>query len=119
MTKIAKMTRRTIAAALVAAAATASIAAPAYASDGHNRVVEIINYSGVTIEYLNASNVNREDWGHDHLGQYILRPGQSLHVNFDDYTGACHFDMRATYANGATAEARDVNVCAEYTVTFY
>ncbi len=118
MSNFSKTARRTVVAVLLAAAASTAISVSVSASDGYNRVVEVINNTGMALEYLHASNKGRNDWGHDHLGSYVLHPGQSMAIDFNDYSGYCKFDLRATFENGATSERYNVNVCSEYSVTF-
>lgn len=82
-------------------------------SDNLNRVMSISNDTGVTIMRFYASNTGRNTWGPDQLGSSVLGSGQSWRVNFDDGTGACHYDFRAEFADGDVLTTSNVNVCVE------
>jgi len=117
MTKLATLARSTAAAALIAAA-TIAATGDAFA-DRYNRHVEVVNHSGVTMTRLFVSNSSADYWGADHLGSYVLEPGQSVVMNFDDGSGHCSFDFRGEFTNGASAENYKVDVCTISTFTFY
>ena len=95
---------------LVAALAATVLLAPGpgFAADRHLRVV---NKSSQAMVKFQASNVTRNSWEEDILGEEVLKPGQSVSVNLNDRTGACMFDLRATFKSGAEVVRRKVNVC--------
>ena len=82
-------------------------------STNYNRVMDITNRTGVTMTHFYASNTGQNTWGPDQLGSSVLGSGRFMSINFDDGTGACHFDFRAVFADGDTLIANNVNVCAE------
>ena len=98
------------------AALTLLAAGPGLAADRHVRVV---NKSSQTMVKFQASNETRNSWEEDILGKDVLKPGQSVNVNLRDGTGACMFDLRATFKSGAEVVRRKVNVCkvGKWTIT--
>jgi hypothetical protein len=80
-------------------------------ADAQDRRVRVINNTSQTMVKLQASNINRTSWEEDILGRNVLRPGQATRANLDDGSGQCLFDLRATFASGATAIRRRVNIC--------
>jgi hypothetical protein len=80
-------------------------------AEAQDRRVRVINNTGQIMVRLQASNVNRRTWEEDILGRNVLRPGQATMANLDDGSGQCLFDLRATFAGGATATRRRVNIC--------
>jgi hypothetical protein len=97
--------------AALAAVATLAGAAAAPALAQENRRVKIINETGFTMVRFYASNVSRNNWEEDILGQAVLRNGQSVTVNIDDGTGACRFDFKAVFDDGDELVRNDINVC--------
>ena len=90
----------------------AEAAAPSIACrDGKDRRVRMINATSYTIERMYGSNVNRDSWEEDVLGQGVLRSGNSVMVNWDDNSCNCLFDFKAVFSDGDTAVRRRVNVC--------
>ncbi|MBL4807404.1 MAG: hypothetical protein JKY31_08955 [Rhodobacteraceae bacterium] len=82
-------------------------------NDGRNRVVDIVNDTGVTMTRFYASNTNQRDWGHDRFGSTVLYSGNYKTLNIDDGTGACMFDLRAQFADGDVVTRSNFNVCVE------
>lgn len=92
---------------------------PAYAQDGFNRHVEIINNSSYTVESFYASNVARPGWEEDIFGNGVLAPGYRIDVNINDGTRYCHYDFMAVFSNGQKIIRRNVNVCSITSWTLY
>ncbi len=88
-------------------------------SGSYNRVVDITNTSGTTMTRFYASNTGQSTWGPDQLGRSVLRSGQYITIDFDDGTGACMFDFKATFSNGQTLVRNGVNVCAVSSYDYY
>jgi hypothetical protein len=107
MPKFAKYATGFGAAALALVLALASVS-PASAQD---RRVNIHNSTSYTIVHFYASNVTRDNWEEDILGQYVLNPGGSVMVNVDDGSGQCLFDFKAVFDDGDEAVKNGVNVC--------
>ncbi|GGK45596.1 hypothetical protein [Salinarimonas ramus] len=97
------------------ALALALSAAPAIAQ---NRVVEIVNNTGVTMMEFYASNVDRSSWEEDILGADVLESGYSVDVDIDDGSGQCLFDFRAVFADGDEVVDNRINVCEISTYTY-
>ena len=108
--------RATLTAAAILACST--VAASAY-SDSYGREIVLVNKSSKTITEFFASNIRRDTWEEDMLGDYVLRPGETVRLNMDDGTGFCLFDFKATFTNGTTLVRRKVNICrgGQYTIT--
>ncbi|WP_245259071.1 hypothetical protein [Salinarimonas rosea] len=83
-----------------------------------NRVVEIVNRTGVTMMEFYASNVDRSTWEEDILGADVLGSGSSVDVDIDDGSGQCLFDFRAVFADGDEVVDEAVNVCEISTFTY-
>ena len=58
-----------------------------------------------------ASNTGTNAWEEDILGVDVLESGEDVVVTVDDGTGACMFDFKATFSDGAEATKGGVNVC--------
>lgn len=94
-------------------------AAPARGcNDGKNRRVRMINATSYTIERMYGSNVSRRSWEEDVLGDGVLRPGNSVVVNWDDGSCYCEFDFKAVYSDGDTSTKHGVDVCRLETFRF-
>ncbi len=87
------------------------------AAFAENRVVTFENKSDSAVEALFGSNVGENSWEEDLLGEGVLEPGEAIEVNFDDGTGSCQFDFKATFADGTEGTLADVNVCEVSNVT--
>jgi hypothetical protein len=105
------------AAAAVALAASLGGSVPASAQvdrDGHQRWINIVNRTGVTIREFYMTDVDTRGWGDDRLGQYVIEPGEALRVvptPRQRARGYCQFDMLVVFANGARVDRRGVNLC--------
>lgn len=94
---------------LVAVAALIGLAAaPAAAQD---RNVRIVNETRHTMVEFYASNIGRDTWEEDILGQDVLQVGQSVNINIDDGTGACLYDFRAVFDDGDELVRNRIDVC--------
>ncbi len=108
-------------------AAPAAPAAPANAAGGEegaaapaaggNQNFTLVNNTGHTVVTLNVSASNENSWGEDILGRDTLANGESAAITFPHGETECNFDIRATYDDGATTDARGVNLCTLTTVT--
>ncbi|WP_102960970.1 hypothetical protein [Mangrovicella endophytica] len=92
---------------------TAALAATAFASAAlaENREVTVNNRTSGNIVQFFASNTGTNNWEEDILGVDVLAPGESVDVDIDDGTGACGFDFKAVFDDGATAVKGGVDVC--------
>jgi hypothetical protein len=93
--------------------------AKAQSYDGQDRRVRIINASSFTVWNLYGSNVGRNTWGRDLLGDIALPPGSAATVNFDDGTGYCRYDLKMITSDGQVITKWRVNVCEVTSWTFY
>lgn len=105
--------------ALVGLLALAACDVSSTGGGSYNRVVDITNSTGSTMTRFYASNTNENTWGPDQLGTSVLRSGQYITLDFDDGTGACMFDFKASFTNGQTLIRRGVNVCAVSSYDYY
>ncbi len=94
----------------IAATALATLAAASTAS-AEDRRVRIINETNHTIVRFYGSNAGTTSWEEDILGDDVLRPGQSVMINFDDGTGYCKFDFKAEFDDGDEVIKSGVDVC--------
>ncbi len=101
------------ASALALAACDEIVHVPTSGGDGHNRVVDIINDTDVTMTRFYASNTNQSSWGADRFGSSLLYSGDYITLNIIDGTGACMFDLKAEFADGDVVTRNDFNVCVE------
>jgi hypothetical protein len=90
-------------------------AAPAAGQAQQNFTV--VNNTGHTVMTLNVSPSNENSWGPDILGSDVLANGQSASVTFPRGEAQCSWDIKATYDDGDTTDARGVNLCQVATVT--
>ena len=91
------------------------MAGAAHAADRH---VEIVNKTGSTMTNFYASNVGAKTWEEDILGKDTLDDGDSVTININDGTGACKFDFKAVFENGASLEKQNIDVCRNSTFTY-
>ncbi len=77
----------------------------------------LVNNTGHTVMTLNVSPSESDEWGPDILGADVLANGQSAQVSFERGQDQCNWDLRATYDDGDTTDARGVNLCELTTVT--
>jgi hypothetical protein len=97
--------------AMAAAAAFAGLAMTGVATAAENRHVTIVNHTKHTITHFYASNTGSNDWEEDILGKDELARGESIDIDIDDGTGKCKFDFKAVFADGASIEKTNINVC--------
>ncbi|TMJ18826.1 MAG: hypothetical protein E6G92_03070 [Alphaproteobacteria bacterium] len=92
-------------------------AAPAApAGDQTNQNFTLNNNTGHTVVTLNVSPSNSNEWGEDILGRDTLANGESAQISFPRAETQCQWDIRATYDDGDTTDARGVNLCELSTV---
>jgi hypothetical protein len=119
--KAASNTTNAAAPAAPAGEAAANEAAPATedggATAGANQDFTLVNNTGHTVMTLNVSPSDSNQWGPDILGADVLANGQSVQVSFERGQEQCQWDLRATYDDGDTTDARGVNLCELTTVT--
>ncbi|ULE33760.1 hypothetical protein [Mycobacterium sp. IDR2000157661] len=102
--------RRLVVSTLVTAVAMIGLAtAPALAQ---NRNVVIVNETRHTMVEFYASNIGRDTWEEDILGQDVLPVGQSVNINIDDGSGACLYDFRAIFDDGDELVRNRIDVCS-------
>ena len=107
------------------AAAPAAPAAPGNAAGGEEGAAtpagqqnfNLVNNTGHTVVTLNVSASNQNSWGEDILGRETLANGETAAITFPHGETECNFDIRATYDDGDTTDARGVNLCTLTTVT--
>jgi hypothetical protein len=97
---------------LVAATLALALAALPAAAQPRDPSFEIVNQSDRVVFQLYASPVTQRDWGRDHLGASVLRPGQAVQVRLAA-EGGCMTDIRVVFSGGASLERRNVNTCVE------
>lgn len=88
---------------------------PVYSSTCDSRF-QVVNQSGAVIERLYFSHSSQGNWGADQLGNNVLANGRMMTFRA---ANAGNHDFRVVWANGRSAELRQVNVCqaARITVT--
>lgn len=97
--------------------ATEEGAAAAPAAGQAQQNFTVINNTGHIVMTLNVSPSNENAWGPDILGSNVLANGQSASVSFPRGETQCSWDIKATYDDGDTTDARGVNLCQIATVT--
>lgn len=103
------MIRKLAISVMMATAALIGLAAaPATAQDRH---VQIINETQHTIVHFYASNIGRDTWEEDILGEKVLPVGQSVNINIDDGTDACLYDFKAVFDDGEELVRNRIDVC--------
>lgn len=95
---------------MVPVASIGLAAAPANADEDRN--VEIINETRHTIVEFYASNIGRDTWEEDILGEDVLPVGQSVNINIDDGTEACLYDFKAVFNDGDELVRNRIDVCS-------
>lgn len=96
---------------LAAVAAISLMSSPLWAQD---LSLNVINRTGTAIQEFYASNARSQSWGEDVLGVNIIEPGTRMRIepaNAQRRRGGCQYDLRAVFANGASVERRNVNLC--------
>lgn len=91
--------------------------APAPAGDQTNQNFSLVNNTGHVVTTLNVSPSNEDSWGPDILGRDVLANGETAQITFPRGETQCQWDIRATYDDGDTTDARGVNLCELTTVT--
>ena len=86
--------------------------AQAQSKDGENRWVVVVNERSSDMMRLYASRTTTSDWEENILTRPIPT-GASIRINFDDGTGACHFDFRAVFRDNRSVHMWNINVCEE------
>jgi hypothetical protein len=113
------LTARVLGAALAVSMIVVS-ASPAAAADP--RDFDLINNTGMTIDYIYVSPTSVDDWGDDVLGQDVLDHGQVVHITFPGgrVKGEdCIFDIKVMLTDeGKEGKLDSVDLCATRTVTF-
>ena len=82
-----------------------------------NQDFSLVNNTGHTVMTLNVSPSDSDEWGPDILGAEVLANGESAEISFERGQAQCNWDLRATYDDGDTTDARNVNLCELTTVT--
>ena len=100
------------AAALLAGAAASTVA---FAAD---RRVNIVNKTGLVMTHFYASNSGTDSWEEDILGRDTLADGETVQVDINDGSGACKFDFKAVFENGASLERQGIDVCQVSSFTY-
>jgi hypothetical protein len=104
-----------------AAAALATISlslAAASSAAAANYSVLVVNNTNHTLTNLYASSIHDSNYHGDWLGRYVLHPGESITINFDDGDGSCLFDVRGEFNDNTYVQQHSVNVCSDYRLTF-
>jgi hypothetical protein len=84
-----------------------------------NRRVKIVNNTSSSIYHFYASNVDRNSWEEDILGEKTIPPGKTLVVDIDDGTGHCYYDLKAVMYDDRYAIRRKFNVCTAASWTIH
>ena len=122
----AATTNNTAAPAAANTAAPAAPAAPGNAAGGEtaapagdqtNQNFTLTNNTGHVVTTLNVSPSNSDQWGEDILGRDVLANGEAAQITFPRAETQCSWDIKATYDDGDTTDARGVNLCETTTVT--
>jgi hypothetical protein len=83
-------------------------------ADSYNRRVVVINNTSYVMYAFHASNVSRDSWEEDILGDESIMPGERAGITIDDGSGYCLYDLRATFFTGddfVPVYRYDANVC--------
>ena len=99
-------------------ASCAALLLLAGAAQGANRHVDIVNKTGMTIKHFYASTTGTDDWEEDILGRDVIEDGDTFDINVDDGSGACRYDFKAVFENGASLVRNNINVCQISTFTY-
>ncbi len=98
---------------VVAAVVAVSVAAPAIAQTSQQ--IRFQNNSGVTLQYLYASDSNNSSWENNLLGQNVLRSGQYFDLTIHNVSN-CIYDILMQFNNG-TEYQDQINICQIGTYT--
>lgn len=96
-----------------ATAALIATTGSAFANDGKDRRIDLINDTTVTMTEFYASNIDRNSWEEDILDGDYLKPDNKFKIDIDDGTGYCLFDLKAVFADGDVVTENNFNVCKE------
>lgn len=99
-------------------ASCAALLLLAGAAQAANRHVDIVNKTGMTIKHFYASTTGTDDWEEDILGRDVIEDGDTFDINVDDGSGACRYDFKAVFENGASLVRNNINVCQISTFTY-
>lgn len=91
-------------------------AAPSASVGTARQNFSVVNATGHIVVTLNVSPTTENEWGPDILGTDVLQSGQTAQVVFDRAETQCNYDIRATYDDGDTTDARNINLCQTATV---
>jgi hypothetical protein len=91
--------------------------AAAPAGDQTNQNFTLVNNTGHVVTTLAVSPTGDDQWGPDILGRDVLANGESAQITFPRGETQCQWDIKATYDDGDTTDARGVNLCELTTVT--
>ena len=111
MTSTMSFARRLMTAAALVAAVAAAPAAAQRSADGNDRRILIENQASQAIVYVRGSPVAASSFGADRIPERTLGHGDSAVVDFDNGSGDCMYDLRATLADGSHVDRMNVNVC--------
>ena len=79
----------------------------------YDRTMRIFNNSSYTVYHFYAANRDAQYWSGDILGEDVLQPGEYTDVDFDDGSGYCIFDLKATGKGGSPVWNKRINVCEQ------
>ncbi|MDR7035749.1 MULTISPECIES: hypothetical protein [Methylobacterium] len=88
------------------------------AATAANRHVDIVNRTGMAMKHFYASTTGTNEWEEDILGRDVIDDGETFDINIDDGSGACRYDFKAVFENGASLVRNNVNVCQISTFTY-
>jgi len=97
---------------LAAAILALFLAALPAAAQQRDPSFDVVNQSDRVVFQIFASAASQRDWGRDHLGAAVLRPGQGFRVRLMPEAG-CMTHIRVVFSGGASIERRNVNTCVE------
>jgi hypothetical protein len=97
--------------AAILAAAVIGLSAVSAAAQSNDPSFRIVNNTSHVVNEVYASPANERQWGHDRLGNDIIRPG-GTHIVRLPVDGNCVYDVRIVYQGAQPEERRGVNLCA-------
>jgi hypothetical protein len=71
----------------------------------------LVNKTGLTIEEVYVSAVNKKTWGSDVMGKDVLPNGGKVDIKFDRSQTACHWDMKIIDSRKDEYTWDDINLC--------
>ena len=92
---------------------------PVKANVGLDRSFDIVNRSNNAIFAVRASHIDRNSFGTDLLGAYVVQPGQWMHLWPVRHQGYCRFDVQIVFDNGDVQNIWDVNLCEASQLVIY